>query len=516
MKNLFVALILLAVLVGGAFLVKGLLPKWQDRTQKVTSDAKTTKGTIRIANDNFMGYFFIRSPELKKAMRRAGWILDIEDDGANYAQRMLKLANEEIEFAVCTVDAYVLNGKRHNYPGTIIMIIDESKGADAILALKDKIANLDALKGMSGIRVAYTPDSPSHHLLKATSDHFSIPELLPVQGNLRIETDGSEEAVKALLQGSADVAVAWEPDVSKGLKDKRVVKLLGTEVTEKLIVDILLVNRKFASKNPEVVKLFMTNYFKVLKKYRQDKTLLMKDLKKDTGLSEKKIESVMHSIRWINFTENCEDWFGIGTYNEGLIDTIESTMTVLKNAGDFKSNPLPDEDPYRLTYRDFLEQLNQAGIGLGFKAADSGAAALNSIEARFPVLDEAGWAQLKLVGGLKVGKIPFLRGNSSLNIKAKEIVDSAVDKLKHYPALRVVIEGHTGTRGDSEKNRILSQDRAGAVKQYLVVTYNVDPNRLRSIGFGGNRPLPRKPGESLKGWRYRLPRVELVLVKESF
>ena len=101
-------------------------------------------------------------------------------------------------------------------------------------------------------------------------------------------------------------------------------------------------------------------------------------------------------------------------------------------------------------------------------------------------------------------------------MKAKEIVDSAVDKLKHYPALRVVIEGHTGTRGDPEKNQMLSQGRADAVKQYLVVTYNVDPNRLRAIGFGGGKPLPRRPGESLKGWRYRLPRVELVLGKESF
>ena len=103
-----------------------------------------------------------------------------------------------------------------------------------------------------------------------------------------------------------------------------------------------------------------------------------------------------------------------------------------------------------------------------------------------------------------------------VNVKAKEIVDSAVDKLKHYPALRVVIEGHTGTRGDPVINRVLSQDRADAVKQYLMVTYNVDPNRLQTVGLGGDKPLPRKPGESLKGWRYRLPRVELVLVRETF
>jgi outer membrane protein OmpA-like peptidoglycan-associated protein len=260
----------------------------------------------------------------------------------------------------------------------------------------------------------------------------------------------------------------------------------------------------------------MTNYFKILKKYRQDKPLLMKDLKEDTGLSEKNIESVMLSIRWINFMENCEDWFGIGTYKEGLFDTIESTLTVLKNSGDFTSNPLPDEDPYRLTYREFLEQLNQQGIGPGFRTEADPAAGPGTLEAKFPALDEAAWAQLKVVGGLKVGKIPFLRGDSSLNVKAKEVVDLAVAKLRHYPALRVVIEGHTGTRGDPEKNKALSQDRADAVKQYLMITYNIDPNRLRAVGLGGAKPLPKRPGESLKGWRYRLPRVELVLVRESF
>ena len=270
------------------------------------------------------------------------------------------------------------------------------------------------------------------------------------------------------------------------------------------------------NRTPVISFVFIKNYFRVLKKYRQDKTILMRDLKKDTGLSEKKIESVMQSIRWINFIENCEDWFGIGTYNEGLVDTIESTITVLKNAGDFKSNPLPNEDPYRLTYREFLEQLNQEGIGSGFKAAVSGAAAHGAIDAGFPALDEAGWAQLKVVGGLKVGKIPFLRGDFNLNAKGKEIVDAAVAKLKHYPALRVVIEGHTGTRGDPKKNRRLSEQRADAVKQYLVAKYNVDPNRLRAVGYGGDKPLARKPQESLKGWRYRLPRVELVLVRETF
>jgi len=89
-------------------------------------------------------------------------------------------------------------------------------------------------------------------------------------------------------------------------------------------------------------------------------------------------------------------------------------------------------------------------------------------------------------------------------------------RLEHYPNFRMVIKGHTGTRGNPDENRRLSQERAQAVARYLTVVFNVDPNRLRAIGYGGSQPLKRKTGETLRTWKYRLPRVELVLVKEDY
>jgi len=511
------ALIFLLIVVGAAG-IKLLLPKMEDSQQIETSDAGKTKGKIRIAMDNWIGYFPLRSPEMKKQMRRAGYILECEDDKADYARRMKRLENGETDFVVATVDSFILNAAKHNYPGTVVMVIDESKGGDAILARKDRVGSLDDLKGKSDVKVAFTPDSPSHHLAKAAADHFDVPELLP-SGNLRIETDGSEKARDKLLTGKADIAVCWEPDVSRALGKSGIVKLLGTEDTERLIVDILVANRNFVRTEPETIRLLLNTYFRVLKKYRDTPDLLLAHVKAETGLAA---ESMLRGVHWINFNENCEKWFGIsapGTYaDDGLISTIDATVRILVNAGDFSENPVPDKDPYRLTNSAFLEEIFSAGMS-GFTKSGSGSPVsgqISSLEAAFTPIDEAGWNALKEVGTLKVEPIVFQQGATGLDFLAKQVVDDAAERLRHYPNFRLVIRGHTGIRGDAQENLRLSRERAESVARYLKIAYNMNENRIRTKGLGGAKPLPQKPGESKRAWMYRLPRVEIVLVREEF
>lgn len=513
--------VILLLLLGSAAIVGVylLLPQFKDHKQKATSDARKTKGTITIALDNWIGYFPLRSPEMKAAMRRSGWQLVLEDDQADYRSRMERLDKGEIDFAVATVDSFLLNAQPLGFPGTIVMVIDESKGGDSILAVSDVAKNLSDLKGRSDLRVAFTPDSPSHHLLKAAVDHFNVPELLPL-GSARIETNGSEEALQKLLSGKTDLAVLWEPDVTKALAQNGISKLLGTEDTERLIVDILVVNRDFSKDEPELVELLIKNYFRVLKKYRDDPQLFKKHIQSETGLADAAILSMLKGVDWVTFSQNCQNWFDVaapgGFAQEGLVDTIYSTSSILVNAGDFQQSAIPDDDPYRLINSTFLETIFATGI-TGFTSQNQSAqVTVSSLEAPFSQLDESGWAALSDVGALKIEPIVFQSGTTELDLLAKQVIDSAVDRLRHYPNFRVVIKGHTGTRGDTAENMRLSQGRADAVAKYLAVTYNVDANRVRPVGYGGTQPLALKPGESKRAHEYRLPRVELVLVREEF
>lgn len=60
------------------------------------------------------------------------------------------------------------------------------------------------------------------------------------------------------------------------------------------------------------------------------------------------------------------------------------------------------------------------------------------------------------------------------------------------PSKPVMIEGYTDAVGSEDYNLDLSVRRAQAVKQYLVRVHGIDAGRLKTVGFGKDRPLETK------------------------
>jgi hypothetical protein len=75
-----------------------------------------------------------------------------------------------------------------------------------------------------------------------------------------------------------------------------------------------------------------------------------------------------------------------------------------------------------------------------------------------------------------------------------------------FGALDGTIEGHTDSTGSAEHNRVVSQQRADAVKAYLV-TAGIDAERLQTMGFGASQPVA---DNSTELGRSQNRRVELV------
>lgn len=61
---------------------------------------------------------------------------------------------------------------------------------------------------------------------------------------------------------------------------------------------------------------------------------------------------------------------------------------------------------------------------------------------------------------------------------------------------RFRIEGHTDTVGPAEENRLLSERRANAVRDYLVERFGIAPARLVTEGLGESRLLVPTPDET--------------------
>jgi outer membrane protein OmpA-like peptidoglycan-associated protein len=520
-KGTMIVLVYIPLALGILFGVAKVLPILRNKAQKATSDAKDMKGTMNVALDDWIGYFPLNSLRMKKDLRNQGYVLNCVNDGGDYTSRMRKLKDGELDFAVVTVDSYILNGITVDYPGTIIAVLDESKGGDAMVAYTNVVQNLDSFKGTNIPVIAYTPGSPSHHLLKTIGAHFNILGLGNLPTDKKIETKDSQEALKLLQNKKVSSAVLWEPNVSKALEIPGVGKIIGTENMSGVIVDILVVNRDFAASHPEQVDLLLRTYFRILKFYSDDPDQLKRDVASEIKVQGDSIQKMLDGVAWVNLSDNCRKWFGIGSVGQVseqlLVDVIESTTSVLIETGDFKSSPLPDKDPYRIINKRFIGDIYESGIKNGFaNVANASGVIPSGVDHVFKILTEEQWQKLRSVGSIKVDPIKFQTGLAELDVSEKEKLDAAVERLKHYPTFRILIGGHTTFGGDAEANKTLSQQRADSVARYLMVTYNIDQNRIQATGFGGGKPLPRQPGESDRAYNYRLPRVELSLMEDPF
>ena len=79
--------------------------------------------------------------------------------------------------------------------------------------------------------------------------------------------------------------------------------------------------------------------------------------------------------------------------------------------------------------------------------------------------------------------------------------------LEDDPDLRLSIEGHTDSDGSDEHNMTLSQNRAAAVRDYLISTYGIETDRLEAKGWGESKPIDTN--DSAEG-KANNRRVELV------
>jgi outer membrane protein OmpA-like peptidoglycan-associated protein len=84
--------------------------------------------------------------------------------------------------------------------------------------------------------------------------------------------------------------------------------------------------------------------------------------------------------------------------------------------------------------------------------------------------------------------ITFATSSARLTGKSTATLDRVAASLSESPNLSVKIEGHTDNIGLPASNLTLSQQRADAVKTYLV-TKGISADRLTATGFGQERPV---------------------------
>ena len=106
-------------------------------------------------------------------------------------------------------------------------------------------------------------------------------------------------------------------------------------------------------------------------------------------------------------------------------------------------------------------------------------------------------------------KVYFDTGKATIKPASYSLLDEVAQALKNHPEVKKVsVDGHTDSVGGAKFNQRLSDQRANAIRDYLVKK-GIDPSRLVAKGYGETKPIA---SNKTAAGREQNRRVELNIV----
>jgi len=143
-------------------------------------------------------------------------------------------------------------------------------------------------------------------------------------------------------------------------------------------------------------------------------------------------------------------------------------------------------------------------------------AALEALKSISFVAGSAGSQMMEFINGgasgegrFRFNNLNFPSGSALIDANSQIEVDNIAAILNAYPEVNVKIEGHTDSQGNADANQLLSQQRAEAVKNRLLVE-GISETRIAVEGFGAANPIDTN--DTPEG-RANNRRIEVVINK---
>jgi ABC-type nitrate/sulfonate/bicarbonate transport system substrate-binding protein len=440
-----------------------------------TSAPSRFKYTVNFAADTFSGYAAIRSGLFRDENAKFGIKVELTDDGANYPQRLAKLASGELDMAVFTIDALMKSSAEYkDIPATVVAMVDETKGADAMVASKQKFPNIDALNS-SGLKIVCTRDSPSETLARVVMAQFNLDKLPDNPFQFMDSVDQVYQEYQRTKPTDNKVFVLWEPYVSKILDNPDYHVLVDSSKFRGYIVDVIVARRGFLVQNEELVLNVVKSYLKSMFDSRNGMTKLVMDDAKFCGtpLKLEQAQKLAEKIWWKNTQENFSH-FGL-TAGQGMQHIEEMSANIMDVLSKTKaitvdpSGGRPNMWYYDGVMRKLFDTSWHPGFGPEEVRKEKALASLSDDE----------WKQLKPVGTLQVPRLVFARGGSKLSESSFATLDKLVESLKTWPQYYLLVQGNHSSGGDAEANKVLAESRAQSAVDYLI-SKGVDRSRIHA------------------------------------
>ncbi len=397
------------------------------------------------------------------------------------------------------------NLRNSGHDAKAVMIVDNTRGADAIIAENPSIRSVEDLAGK---KLALLQFTPSHGMSIDAIDNSSLSarKKQSVEYVYIAAEDGLAGVRAALESGSVDAAALWDPDLSLALRATKGHVVYSTKTASNLIFDVMVCDQRVLNdpQGREAVQKFVNGWMKgvdaakanpdqaveALVKTEEFFTLLAKDEGKPF------VKGLFDNLLWTGVADNARilGMSGGTNHYERVYQRFDQIYRAAGALANPKSPVIAPQDSFDTR---FIRTLYDASTAA---QAESRQVETYTAAAR----EEAVQAPATVTKPVIVN---FASGQSALTKRAEKTIDSdMVPFIENNGSAYFEISGNTDSTGNAVVNGRLSQARAETVVDYLVRQWEFPRERFKIVGNGSGKPLcdennPASEGVGLDGCR---------------
>lgn len=381
-----------------------------------------------------------------------------------------------------------------------IMVVDNTRGADAIISRDPNVRSIEDLAGKSVALLQYTPsdgmviDAIGNSSLSARSKQ-SIRFVY-------INADEGTGGVRAAFEGGhVDAAALWDPDLSLALKSTPNARVIySTKTATNLIYDVVVCDSKHLDvpDNHQAFQDFVEGWMEGVRKSEADPDLALNALitaepffaQLNNTQGPAFVKSLFNNLDWTGVEDNARilGLAGGSNHYERVYHRFDG---IYRAAGALADPTSPVINPAEsFDYRFIRNALAKQPTAL--HAAAEPQFTFNRSSAAEAVTRGAALTKPVTVG--------FSTGQAALDGNATSMIDyEMVPVIENNGAAYFLISGNTDSTGQRKFNQKLSKHRAEAVVNYLVTNWEFSRERFVVVGYGPDQPLCNENNPSIDG-----------------
>lgn len=388
------------------------------------------------------------------------------------------------------------NLRGNDLDGRAVMIVDNTQGADAIIARDPAIRRIEDLVGKKVAVLQYTP---SHGMLIDAIANSSLSERQKSQIEyIFINAEGGTGAVGAALEsGDVDAAVLWDPDLSLAVNNSGAHVIYSTRVATNLIFDVIVCDTRMLNDeaNRGAVQNFVKTWMEGVTAAKADPNnavtalLETESVFEELGRREGRpfVRGLFNNLVWTGLDDNMRILGLAGGTNHyervyGRFDRIYRGAGAL---ADPNSPVIPAQDSIDTQ---FIRALMETAPAATREAAQAPQFEFTGAE-RDQLAEEVRNEEAAPVVTRPV-TVNFATGSSDLTERSKQTINNEmVPLVENHGSAYFEVSGNTDSTGSARANQTLSEQRANAVVAFLVEQWEFSRERFIVRGNGSSSPL---------------------------